>query len=291
MGGRKSVFFLPKQRLAYAVGALALWLHGAAELAAVAPAYTASSIVHAASGASSVLVPNGLATIYGTNLSAVTMALTGDEVRGGALPTVLLSSGVRVTVNGLLAHILYVSPTQVNFLAPSLLQPGPATVELTRTGLTGGAVRVMVAECAPGLFLAKPGVAVATRADGRLITESAPAEAGEVVVLYATGLGETVPGTEYGRVASMAAWVKNRERFAVILDGRTVEGGVLYAGVTPGFAGLYQVNVKLPEWTGPNPEIRLMGGDAVSPVGVRLPVAGRVGSAAGTGAAAGASTQ
>lgn len=272
--------------------AAALWFGSAAELAAVAPAYTASSIVHAASGVSSVLVPNGLATLYGTNLSATTAAITAGDVSNGALPLSLPATGVRVTVNGLLAHLLYVSPTQVNFLVPSLVQPGPATVELTRTGLTGGAVRVLVAAAAPGLFVAKPGVAVATRADGGVITEAAPAAAGEVVVLYATGLGETAPRAEYGRVAVGAAWVSNRERFGVIVDGRTVEGGVLYAGVTPGFAGLYQVNLRLPEWTGPNPEIRLVCGDAVSPVGVRLPVAARGESGAGgTGAAAGASTQ
>ncbi|MBN8729651.1 MAG: hypothetical protein J0L64_03860 [Acidobacteria bacterium] len=283
---------MPERRLAFAVWSVALWFGSAVELAAVAPAYTASSIVHAASGVSSVLVPNGLATLYGTNLSATTAVLNTSDVSNGALPVSLPSTGVRVTVNGLLAHLLYVSPTQVNFLVPSLVQPGLATVELTRTGLTGGAVRVLVAAAAPGMFVATVGVAVATRADGRLITEASPAAPGEVVVLYATGLGETAPRAEYGRVAAGAAWVSNRERFGVILDGRTLAGGVLYAGVTPGFAGLYQVNLQLPEWTGPNPEIRLVYGDAVSPVGVRLPVAAQGESAAaGTGAAAGASTQ
>lgn len=260
-------------RLGTVVCTVALLLGCARNLVAAPPAYTASSIVNAASGVSAVLVPNGLATVYGTDLSTITQALAASDIRGGSLPYTLTGTGVSVLVGGLRAHVLYASPLQVNFLVPSLLAPGPAMVEVVRAGSTGGPVRVLIAAASPGLFLLKPGVAVATRADGTVITEAAPAEAGQTVVLYATGLGETAPRMEYGRLARQAAWVSRRDEFQVVIDGRAVTEGVLYAGVTPGFGGLYQVNLKLPDWTGPNPEIRIYCGDAASPAGIRIPAA------------------
>jgi uncharacterized protein (TIGR03437 family) len=256
-----------------AVCGLALLLGGAKNLVAVSPAYTASSIVNSASGVSAVLVPNGLATVYGTNLSAITQAITASDIRDGRLPFTLNGTGVSVLVGGLRAHVLYASPSQVNFLVPSLLNPGSAMVEVVRSGASGGPVRVLIAAAMPGLFLLKPGVAVATRTDGSVLTEAAPAHPGEIVVLYATGLGETKPSVEYGRVAASAAWVAARESIQLVLDGRTVTEGVLYAGVTPGFGGLYQVNLKLPDWVGPNAEVRIFCGDASSPSGVRIPLA------------------
>ena len=45
-----------------------------------------------------------------------------------------------------------------------------------------------------------------------------------------------------------------------------------YAGVAPGFAGLYQINLTLPLSTGSNPEIRLQLDGASSIPGVHLPV-------------------
>ena len=266
--------------LGMAACGFALLLGSAKNLVAVSPAYTASSIVNSASGVSGILVPNALATVYGTNLSSISQAITAGDISDGRLPYTLNGTGVSVLVGGVRANVLYVSPWQVNFLVPSLLTPGSAMVEVVRSGASGGPVRVLIASASPGLFLLKPGFAVATRADGSAITEAAAAEPGEVVVLYATGLGETAPNAEYGRVAPKAAWLARKDSFLIVLDGRTVDEGILYAGVTPGFGGLYQVNLKLPEWVGPNPEVRLYCGDASSPAGIRLPVATRQAPAA-----------
>ena len=92
-----------------------------------------------------------------------------------------------------------------------------------------------------------------------------------------------MPNTEYGRIARTAAWLTKREEFQVVLDGRALSGGVAYVGVAPGFGGLYQVNLTLPDWVGPNPEVRIFCGDAASPAGIRIPV--------GTGQAEQASSQ
>jgi uncharacterized protein (TIGR03437 family) len=61
--------------------------------------------------------------------------------------------------------------------------------------------------------------------------------------------------------------------FQVLLDGNPVDpGNIAYAGIAPGFSGLYQINVALPATTGSNPEIRIAIGPAVSLAGLHIPV-------------------
>jgi uncharacterized protein (TIGR03437 family) len=265
----------PMRLAGFALAAVgfALPVAGAENPKAAAPSYTASSIVHAATFEPGVIVPNGLATIFGFELSYVTRALSAADLRGSQLPQALPGTGVQILVNGLLAHPVYVSPGQINFLAPSILRAGTATVTVVRNGIAGNAANVRVANAQPGLFPLEPGYAVAAHADGSVITRSHPARTGEVVVLYAAGLGQTSPAVPQGEIARAAALIERAEEFRVVIDGRTVSEGILYAGVTPGYAGLYQVNLRLPEWTGPDAEIRLMQGDVVSPGGIRIPVA------------------
>ena len=61
--------------------------------------------------------------------------------------------------------------------------------------------------------------------------------------------------------------------FRVLLDGVEMNSDrVLYAGVAPGFAGLYQINLRLPDQTPRNPRVRLRLGDLTSPETGALPL-------------------
>ena len=114
---------------------------------------------------------------------------------------------------------------------------------------------------------------IATRLDGSLVTWDAPAHPGEVVVLYATGLGETVPPVIYSNIATGPAPIKQLADFKVMLDGAVVDSSfVLYVGIAPGFGGLYQINLRLPDALGENPEIQIGVAAALSPSGLKLPV-------------------
>ncbi len=84
--------------------------------AATAPYFTAAGVVQAATQTVKALAPNTIATIYGTNLSWTTHAVTAADTNSGSLPTVL--DGVSVHVQGVLCNLFYVSPTQINFLVP-----------------------------------------------------------------------------------------------------------------------------------------------------------------------------
>ena len=240
---------------------------------ASAPTYTAAGIVNSADGHASELAPNTIASLYGANLAYTTRAISGTDVQGGILPTVLPGTGVRILVSGIPAVIYYVSPGLINFLVPSILLPGPVDIQVAIDGLAGPDIQVQLNAAAPALFQLDIQDVVATRVDGSVVNADAPAQPGDWVILYATGLGQTSPPLAYQELATAPASLKQMSSFNVMLDGVAVDRSLIYyAGVSPGFAGLYQVNLKLPDTTGPNPEIRISLNQAISPAGLHLAV-------------------
>jgi uncharacterized protein (TIGR03437 family) len=168
--------------------------------------------------------------------------------------------------------LLYVSPTQINFLVPPNIPAGRTDLRLVLDARNGPIVRLELADVSPALFQADPEFVAATHADGTPVNLKSPASPGEVVVLYATGLGKTRPAAVPGEIAQTAARLDRLADFQVrVGEVQVAPEDVLYAGVAPGFAGLYQINLRLPETLGQNPEIRIGFGDQMSPAGVRLP--------------------
>jgi uncharacterized protein (TIGR03437 family) len=106
-----------------------------------------------------------------------------------------------------------------------------------------------------------------------VLTPSSPARPGDIVILWATGLGQTTPPAYNFQLPTAAAPLIAGANLEVLLDGVAVPSSAIeYAGVAPGYAGLYQINLLLPLSTGANPEIRLQLDGATSIPGVHLPV-------------------
>ncbi len=239
-----------------------------------APTYSSASIVNSATNASGPLAPNTIASLYGQNLSWTTRAVSADDLRQGSLPTMLTGTGVWVLINNVPAPLYFVSPTQINLLIPGNLLPGTVHLQIVRDGRAGPKVRLRLREAAPALYLLDETTAIAVRPDGSVATADNPARPGEVVVLYGTGFGPTRPDFPPGVLAPFAAELEKRDEFSLWLDGAPVVAeNVLYAGVTPGFAGLYQINLRLPEGIAPRPEIRIVASGVLSPPEVHLPAA------------------
>jgi uncharacterized protein (TIGR03437 family) len=233
---------------------------------AAAPDYSSGSVVNTANYAPGPLAPNGLGTIFGTDLSF-------DRAQGTGTETTL--GGVRVFVASFEAPLLYVSPNQINFVVPNNLRPGEVKVRVARQGVTGPEVKITVLEAAPALFRSgESATVIAAHADFSLVTDAAPARAGETVVLYATGLGLTAPGLPLSGAPSGILWIKRPEELHLTLNGRQLDASRLsYAGVAPGWIGLYQINVTLPDDTlTTDPEIRVAIGDQQSMAGLKLPL-------------------
>lgn len=235
----------------------------------VAPFYTADSIVNAANYAAGPFAPNSIVTIFGVGMARSSQALSADDIRGGSLPTEL--NYVRVYVQDWPAPMFYVSDGQINFLMPSVLAPGKVTIRVVREGVSGPEVTVTVAEVAPALFQTAAGYAIATHADNSVITPDAPAHSGEIIVVYASGLGKTQPSLVSGEIAQYAAQIQRLADLKVSLGGSMVDPArIKYAGLTPGSAGLYQINLLLPDTLPDDPEIRVAIGDPSSPPGAKL---------------------
>ena len=247
-----------------------------AEARRFAPFYASSTVVNAASQESGTFAANTIVTLYGKDLAYVTSGVSINDVHDRLLPTVLSGTGVRVYADGVPLPLYFVSPTQVNLLLPAGIKDGVHHLHLALDGRSGPVVDIRIGPASPGLFMLQPGTALAVRLDSSLVTTANPARPGDTLILFATGLGETVgPALRLGELARGAAALLAMDRFAIKLNGRLApRDHVYYAGLAPGFAGLYQINLRLPEDTPVDPEIRIIAADIESPAGVRLIVRG-----------------
>jgi uncharacterized protein (TIGR03437 family) len=236
-----------------------------------APSYSAAGIVSTASYAPAPFAPNSLVTIFGANLSTSTHGLVAADIVGNSLPVEMVST--RVYVEDVAAPLLYVSPDQINFLLPPRKAIEPSRLRVVREGLTGPEIVFTMADAAPALFISPAGFVIATHGDGSLIAPEKPAVSGEIIVIYATGLGKTLTAPLANEIPHSPSELMNRAGVRITLNGTAIDPArVAYAGVTPACAGLYQVNVVLPENSPIDPELRLFVGDVGSQAALKLPL-------------------
>ena len=233
------------------------------------PCYSAASVVNSASYASGWLAATTFASVFGSLLADQTLTGSpGSQDGSGAL------GGTRVLVNGLPAFISYVSPGQVNFVVPSnWSNAATVTVQLERGNQAGPAVTLALHDSAPALFQLDAVTAVAAHANWTLVTAQSPAHAGEVVTLYATGLGAYLNPVLDLSVPPSEDPIARLADFQLFLGGQPVDSGLIsYVGAEPVAVGVYQIDLKLPANVGTNPEVRIALGTRLSPPGVVLPV-------------------
>jgi uncharacterized protein (TIGR03437 family) len=235
-----------------------------------APAYTPASVVNASDYSPGPFAPNSILTIFGANLAWDTRQLAETDIVNDALPTTLAS--VAVYIDNWPVPLIYVSPTQINFIVPGNEVDGGVPLRVVREGVTGPEITIQLIDAAPALF-APAGYAIATHADNTLLTPDAPAHAGDAVVVYATGLGKTLPNPAPGVIPLTADPIAGLSTLNVYLNGVAIDPALIfYAGVSPCSAGLYQINLYLPADTPNDPEIRVSVGTQESLAGLLLNV-------------------
>jgi|SRR5450432_2232332 len=253
--------------------ALAVLLSGTARGAA--PHYTAAGIVNTADYTLGPFAPNSVVTIFGSGLAR---SAEGLGLPAGAIKLPFELNYARVYVSDHPAPLLYASDTQINFLIPSDLDPtrGPWTIRVAVEGSTiasGPEITVALVDAAPALFPMAGGYAIATHADGTLLTADSPAHAWDTVVIYLTGLGPVSARSAIGDIPSYPSEIVQLSDLKVSLGGTVMHPGwIKYAGVTAGSAGLYQINLALPDNLGTDPEIQVAVAGQSSPAGLKLPV-------------------
>jgi uncharacterized protein (TIGR03437 family) len=228
-------------------------------------------MVNAPNYAPGPFAPNSVASIFGSGLARSSQGLTADVILNNTLPKELNST--RVYVLDEPAPLLYVSDGQVNFLVPGDQLDGDVKIRVVREGVTGPEITVTLVDAAPALFQTAAGYAIAAHVDNSVIAPGSPAQAGEIIVVYACGLGRTQPNPAPGVIPQTAALIQRLSDLKVYLGGTAIDpGSILYAGLTPGSAGLYQINLVLPDDLGTDPEIRVAIADQSSPAGLKLAV-------------------
>jgi uncharacterized protein (TIGR03437 family) len=236
------------------------------------------------------LSTGGIATVFGTNFGGAAgfVKVGPGDLVNGQVPVNF--QGICVTVGGVSAPIFGASGTQVNFQVP-VVSAGSAMVEVitgcgTAGALTSNGIAVPVQGATPEFFyfaqsanginpvaatdaITGVGIAAASLFPG---SGFAPAHPNEYVTVYGTGFGGTNPAVAPG--AFPATLASATGTVTVTLGGVAVPAAnVLYAGVTPGSPGLYQLNLLIPAGTasGDLPLI-IQVGSQQSPAGAYLTV-------------------
>lgn len=210
----------------------------------LASAQTAPKVTGILNGASfaSNLCPGTLAALFGSNLAAGT-----SQAQSLPLPTDLLGTKVLVQdpslANPISAPLYFVSPGQINFQIPFEVQRTNISVTVSTPQGASIAISVNLYPMAPGIFSQTSdgkGTALAFDPNFKLLT--ATPSLGSTVVFYATGLGATTPSAASGVGGSSAPpFNQVAAPFDVYIGGNKAK--VSWAGLAPGFSGVYQVNV------------------------------------------------
>jgi uncharacterized protein (TIGR03437 family) len=236
-----------------------------------APSYSAAGIVNAVGFTPGPFAPNSAISIFGTNLCMDTGLYTGTST--STLPTQL--DNVSVFIDNRLASLLMVSQTQINVLIPPDEVAGTAQVRVVRQGVSGPTVSITLAATAPNLFPSTGGYILAENWNNAnaLITADAPAKGGDTVILFATGLGAVQIALGPYDIPANADLIVNPSALQVLLNGTPMDPiYIKYAGLTPGFAGLYQINLLLPMDIAPDPQIQVVLGGQSSQPNLKLAV-------------------
>jgi uncharacterized protein (TIGR03437 family) len=160
---------------------------------------------------------------------------------------------VQVLINGIAAPINYVSPTQISVVVPFETTQSVAQIQVTNNGMASNTVTQFVGASSAGVFTYDPvgGIGNADAQDVTLgystIGPSNPTQIGDTVALYLAGLGGLTTTVKDGAAAPSTTTTVNAP--SVYVDdasGNSTQATVLYSGLAPGFAGLYQIDFTVP---------------------------------------------
>jgi len=210
--------------------------YASAPVATTPPVVSSGAVLNGASFAvGAPVAPGSIASVFGSGFGSST-------------------AGVTVLIGGIVAPLFVVTPGQINFQVPWQLS-GQMQAQLTVTSgdQTSAPIMVPLANLAPGIFLLntvdQAAVLIANTATIAApvgtFPGSRPAQQGEYISIYCTGLGPVTHEPATGALAaSDTVSVTNGGAVTVSIGG--INAPVSFSGLAPGFLGLYQVNAQVP---------------------------------------------
>ena len=210
---------------------------------AVAPPVVISGLANSASLLPGPLAPGEIFSIFGQGLGPAT-ALGGSYDANGMLSTTL--GGVQVLFNGTAAPLFYVQSNQINAQVPyEVAGLDSAQMQIVSQGATTATMQVALTDASPALFTLNYGAgnAVIVNEDGTINSDQNPAAPGSIVVMYATGQGQTSPAGVTGQGAQSPY---PQPSLPVLLTIAGITANLPFAGDAPGYVGLMQINAQVP---------------------------------------------
>lgn len=205
-----------------------------------------AGITNAASFAQGAVSPGEIVTLFGSGIGP--SALVASHVNAvGALDTLI--GETQVYFDDIPAPMIYTRGDQVSAIVPYGVQDRTTTkVQVEYRGVRSPAVQLQVVPASPGIFTFSAtgqGGAAALNEDTTINSPSTGAEPGSIIVLYATGEGQTTPAGTDGKLATDAVLPQPVLPVTVTIGGEDAE--VLYHGAAPQLAaGLMQINTRIP---------------------------------------------
>ncbi len=225
---------------------------GVAANATPPPAVSSGGVVNGASFAPNAdVTPGSIVSAFGSNLGP----LNGSPNSGFPLPLTL--GGIKLSMGGIDMPLFYSGTGQVNAQVPAELSPNGITSVVARA-ISGSTesdavpVNVTLGPAHPGIFITAetnaPNQGAILNPANQLVDAANPSAVGGVIVIYCTGLGATTPAVATGQAAP--GTTAGSSPALVTLPVTVTVGGVnavvSFAGLSPGFVGLYQVNATIP---------------------------------------------
>jgi uncharacterized protein (TIGR03437 family) len=238
-----------------------------------APAISNGGVLSAASFAlNAPLAPGGFISIFGSSFAAGLNSAS-------TLPLGTSLGGTQVIVAGEPMPLLFTGTGQINAIIPYDVAPNATQQLIVQQNLAYSLPEaITLAPAQPAVYTQSQsgtgiGVIVVVQPDGTQFEadSSHPASAGDALVIYCTGLGAVNPLVAAGSAAPTASPAKTSNTVTATIGGQPAQ--VLFAGLTPAFAGLYQVNVLVPKGitAAPNVPVIIMAAGLASPP-VTIPI-------------------
>jgi uncharacterized protein (TIGR03437 family) len=222
-----------------------------------APSLASASVLHVFNPqVGAALAPGAIVQIYGSNLAS-------QAAQPASVPLPVTLNGTSVTVGGVAAPLYYVGPGQIDAQIPfELSSAAEYEVVVSANGALTGPQTIQMAPAVPGLAVYSDGSVIAQHQDGSLITRMSPAVPGEYAVLYLAGMGATDNPVGDGAGSPGTPLAHPTLAPSLTIGGAPVP--VLFAGLTPGLVGLYQINFQIPANAGGTLELEVSQGGIVS---------------------------
>jgi uncharacterized protein (TIGR03437 family) len=226
-----------------------------------------SGVVNGATFQKGPVAPGEIIVIFGSGLGPLEIAQSSLDPAGPPVPTNL--GGTQITFDGTAAPLLYVLTGQASAIVPFSVAGKSSTVmQVTYQSKLSNAITMAVAPASPGLFTVAQtgsGQGCILNQDYSLNSAANPAARGDIVMIWGTGGGQTVPASSDGRF-TIGTPPTIPPLVTATIGG--VDAEVTWAGAAPGMeAGINQFNVRVPlgAATGNNVPIVLKVGAVASP--------------------------